>query len=113
MKITFANKKLGKLANDDRKMDAALGKIRATILRRRLTQLEDAITLEEVRNLPGNYHELKNDRKGYWACDLDQPYRLVFTPHEDPIPTDADGKFIWLEITGVEVIEIIDYHKEK
>jgi proteic killer suppression protein len=38
---------------------------------------------------------------------------LVFTPHEDPIPTDADGKYIWLEITGVEVIEIIDYHKEK
>jgi len=49
-------------------------------------------------------------RKGQWACDLDQPYRLIFTPHEDPIPTDADGKYIWLEILGVEVIEIVDYH---
>ena len=113
MEITFTDKKLEKLANDDRKILKELGKIRATILRRRLTQLEDAITLEEVRNLPGNYHELKNDRKGQWSCDLDQPYRLVFTPHENPIPINADGQYIWLEITGVEVIEIINYHKEK
>lgn len=90
-----------------------LGKQRATILRRRLTQLEDATTLDEVRNLPGNYHELKNDRKGQWACDLDQPYRLVFTPHEKPIPTNIDGQYNWLAIFGVEVIEIINYHKEK
>lgn len=113
MEITFTDKKLEKLANDDRKMVKELGKIRATILRRRLTQLEDATTLEEVRYLPGNYHELKNNRKGQWSCDLDQPYRLVFTPHENPIPTNTDGQYIWLEITGVEVIEIINYHKEK
>ena len=113
MKITFTHKKLDKIANDDRKMVKELGKLRATILRRRLTQLEDAATLEEVRNLPGNYHELKNNRKGQWGCDLGQPYRLVFTPHENPIPSNADGQYIWLEITGVEIIEIINYHKEK
>ena len=113
MKITFTHKKLEKIANDDRKMVKELGKLRATILRRRLTQLEDAATLEEVRYLPGNYHELKNNRKGQWGCDLDQPYRLVFTPHENPIPSNADGQYIWLEITGVEIIEIINYHKEK
>jgi proteic killer suppression protein len=113
VKISFADKKLEKMANDDRKMLSALGKIRATILRRRLTQLEDAATLEEVRYLAGNYHELKNDRKGQWGCDLDQPYRLVFTPHENPIPTNEDGQYIWLEITGVEVIDIVNYHKEK
>ena len=113
MKITFEDRKLEKLANDDRKMLKELGKQRATILRRRLTQLEDATTLEDVRYLPGTYHELTNNRKGQWACDLDQPYRLIFTPHEDPIPANEDGGYIWLEITGVEVIEIINYHKEK
>ncbi|MDP3928022.1 MAG: type II toxin-antitoxin system RelE/ParE family toxin [Bacteroidota bacterium] len=113
MKITFTYKKLEKLANDDRKMLKELGKIRATIFRRRLTQLEDASNLEEVRYLPGNFHELKNDRRGQWACDLDQPYRLVFTPHENPIPTNKDSQYIWIEITGVEVIEIINYHKER
>jgi proteic killer suppression protein len=40
------------------------GKIRATKIRARLTQLKFAKTLEDVRYLPGNYHELTGDRKG-------------------------------------------------
>ncbi len=87
-----------------------MGPIRAKLYNRRLGDLRNAQTLEDVRNLPGHYHELKNDRKGQWACDLDQPYRLVFEPHEKPIPADEDGKYIWLQIKGVEIIEIIDYH---
>ena len=111
MEITFDDNKLEKLANDDRKMLKELGKVRATILRRRLTQLEDARTLEDVRYLPGNYHELTQNRKGQWGCDLDQPYRLVFTAIEKPIPLNGDGQYGWLEISGVEIIEIINYHK--
>ncbi|MBS1631969.1 MAG: hypothetical protein KF825_13810 [Ferruginibacter sp.] len=113
MKITFTDKKLEKLANDDRKLLKEFGKIRADKIKARLAQLSFAATLEEVRNLPGNYHELTSNRKGQWACDLDQPYRLIFTPHENPIPSNEHGQYIWLEITGVEVIEIINYHKEK
>ena len=113
MIITFSNKKLHRLANDDRKMQKELGQVRAKIFKRRLSQLQDAVTLEDVRHLPGRYHELTGDRKGQWACDLDQPYRLIFTPHEDPIPINEDGQYIWLEIVGVEVIEIINYHNEK
>ena len=69
-----------------------------------------AETLEEVRNLPGRYHELTGNRKGQWACDLDHPYRLIFVPHEDPIPTNPDGQYIWIEIKGVEIIDIGNYH---
>jgi len=111
MELKFTDKKLEKLANNDRKMLKELGKIRATVLRRRLTQLEDARTLEDVRYLPGNYHELTQNRKGQWGCDLDQPYRLVFTAIEKPIPLNSDGQYVWLEISGVEIIEIINYHK--
>jgi len=89
------------------------GKVRATILRRRLTQLEEARTLEDVRYLPGNYHELTQNRKGQWGCDLDQPYRLIFTAIEKPIPLNYDGQYVWVEISGVEIFEIINYHKEK
>jgi proteic killer suppression protein len=113
VKITFEDKKLEKLVNDDRKLVKEFGKLRAAKIKARLAQLKFASTLEEVRNFPGNYHELINNRKGQWACDLDQLYRLVFTAHENPIPTNADGRYIWLEIKGVEVIEIINYHKEK
>jgi proteic killer suppression protein len=110
VKITFTEKKLEKIANDDKLMLKKLGSIRAKIFRRRMTALQDASTLEEVRHLPGNFHELVKDRKGQWACDLDQPYRLIFTPHENPIPTNEDGQYVWLEIVGIEIIEITNYH---
>jgi len=113
LKITFTHKKLENLVNDDRKMLKEFGKIRAQKLRLRLTQLLDAESLEDVKFMPGNYHELKNERKGQWACDLDQPYRLIFTPHEKPIPINEDGQYVWIEIKGVEVIEIVNYHKER
>lgn len=112
MEITFSNKKLEKLANDDRKCLKEMGKVRAGKYKDRLIQLRFAQTLEDVKNLPGNYHELVGDRKGQWACDLDQPNRLVFEPHENPIPTNEDGKYIWFEIKGIEVIEITDYHSK-
>ena len=99
-----------KLANDYRKCQKEMGQIRAKLLHKRLGDLFDALTLEDVRYLPGHYHELTGNRKGQWACDLDQPHRLIFEPHENPIPTDATGKYIWLEIKGVRFLEIIDYH---
>lgn len=110
MNISFGNKKLEKLANDFRKCQKEFGPIRAKLYNKRLSDLLNAQTLEDVRYLPGHYHELKEDRKGQWACDLDQPYRLVFEPQEKPIPTDISGKYIWLEIKAVEIIEIADYH---
>lgn len=113
MEIKFTDKKLAKVVNNDAKMLKEYGSVRFKLLRRRLTQLEVAKTLEDVRLLPGNYHELTTTRKGQWACDLDQPYRLVFTPQERPIPVNENGQYIWIEITSIEIIEIINYHKEK
>lgn len=110
MEITFDDTKLEKLANDFRKCQKEMGQIRANLYNKRLGDLRNSISLEDVRNLPGRYHELIGNRKGQWACDLDQPYRLLFKPHEDPIPIDEHGKYIWAEIKGVEIIEIINYH---
>lgn len=110
MDISFQDKKLEKLLSNESKLARAFGPIRTKLLLMRLGALADALTLEDVRNMPGNFHELKADRKGQWACDLDQPYRLIFEPHEDPIPTDSSGKYVWLEIKGVEIIEITNYH---
>jgi len=87
-----------------------LGKIRASLFKRRLDDLKSCATLEDARNLPGKYHELTGDRKGEWSCNLDHPNRLIFTAHETPIPIDSDGRYLWIEITGIEVIEITDYH---
>ena len=87
-----------------------MGEKQGTIFLKRLTDLRDAETLEDVRYLPGRYHELTNNRKGQWACDLNHPYRLIFTPQETPIPINQAGQYIWCEIVGIEIVEIVDYH---
>lgn len=110
MNISFQNKKLEKLLGNPSKLRRELGPLRAKLFLLRLGSLIDAVTLEDVRHVPGNFHELKSGRKGQWACDLDQPYRLIFEPHEEPIPTDSTGRYVWLEIKGVEIIEITNYH---
>jgi len=63
----------------------------------------------KLEKLANDYRKCQKE-SGQWSCDLDQPYRLVFEPQEKPIPTDKSGKYIWLEIKAVEIIEIADYH---
>ncbi|APY10274.1 killer suppression protein HigA [Seonamhaeicola sp. S2-3] len=110
MNISFSNSKLKKYANNDDQGVKNLGALRHKKYKKRLDQLRASMTLEDVRYQPGRFHELTGDRKGQWACDLDHPYRLIFKPREDPIPTDGNGKYIWVEILGVDIIEIADYH---
>ena len=110
MEVTFKDNKLKKLSENYSKCLQVMGSIRAKLFFKRLNELYDAFCLEDLRNVPGGYHELLGNRKGQWACNLDHPYRLIFEPFEKPIPTDESGKYIWLEIKEIEIIEIIDYH---
>jgi len=110
MKLFFKDNKFKKICDKPEKLFKVMGKIRAEKLLQRLDDLATAKTLEDTRNLPGHYHELSGDRKGQWACDLDQPYRLIFEPAEKPIPTDENGKYIWSAITIIEIDEITNYH---
>ena len=110
MNLKFSDNKLEKYANNDRTGSKKLGEKRFKKYKQRLDQLKASKTLEDVRFQPGRFHELTSNRKGQWACDLDHPYRLIFEPQENPIPIDSDGKYIWVEIKGVEIIEIDDYH---
>ncbi|WP_099371208.1 type II toxin-antitoxin system RelE/ParE family toxin [Sphingobacterium sp. 1.A.5] len=110
MIITFSKNNLKKIASDPKKCLKEFGNIRSKKILQRLSDLKTADTLEDVRHLPGKFHELGENRKGQWACHLDGNYRLIFKPHEDPIPTNEDGQYIWIEILGVEIIEVVDYH---
>ncbi len=109
MDISFDDNKLKKYANNNSEAVKKLGQRRALLYKQRLDDLFDAQTLEDLRHLPENYHELTGNRKGQWACSLDHPYRLIFEPHENPIPTNKSGQYLWIEIKGVEIIEIVDY----
>lgn len=110
MKISFDTYKLEKVFKDFNKCKRAFGDKRAKLIFARIAAFNAAESFEDLREMPGRYHELKSPRKGQWACDLDHPYRLIFTPTHRPIPVDNDGFYIWSEIFEVKLIEIIDYH---
>src|SRR5664280_2034572 len=111
MDIAFKQDLLGKCANDHRYAQRKLGPLRAKKYLLRLQQIRAAACLNDLRNLPqADFHELKADRKGQLACDLDHPYRLIFVPAHNPIPKKQDGGLDWSQVTAVTVLEIVDYH---
>lgn len=110
MDIDFAAKRLEKLCNSDRDLVKAFGSQRARVFRRRLDQLRAAENLEVLRSLPGRCHELTGDRKGTLSIDLDGPYRLLFEPVDEPIPTKADGGLDWTLVTVIRILEVEDTH---
>lgn len=110
MDVTTKDKNLLLALQNDPKAAKKFGANMLRVLQQRIKHLQRVNNLEEIRNYPGRFHELVDNRKGQWACDLGQPYRLVFIPHENPIPTDENGKYIWIEIKGVELIEVTNYH---
>lgn len=76
----------------------------------RLYDLRAVPTLAGMRTLPGRCHELRGNRAGQLALDLDHPRRLIFQPAHSPVPRTRDGNLIWEQVTAVEIIEVEDYH---
>jgi len=110
MDISFSSSKLEKACNSDKDLRKKFGERQGAKLKQRLGELRAASCLEELRNVPGNYHELKEDRKWQLGVSLVHPYRLIFSPKNDPLPLKPDGGLDWQRITIVEIIEVVDYH---
>ncbi len=64
-----------------------------------------------MRNLPGRCHELVQDRAGQLSLDLDHPYRLIFAPANEPLPTKPDGGIDWTQVTAVNILGVEDTHE--
>lgn len=111
MDIIFQDRKLEKACNDQSLLVRRFGPIRAKLLRRRLDEFRAADTLEVMRSLPQvRCHELKGNRAGTLAVDLDHPYRLIFESANNPIPRKSDGGLNWEEVTAIRVLTMEDYH---
>ncbi len=110
MEIYFENTKLRDLANDEKKAIQKLGKLRAKIFFKRLESLYFADTPEELKFLPGNFHQLKHSRQGQWACDLSHPYRLVFEMYCLSNQNKITDEEQLADAYRVQILEIIDYH---
>jgi len=109
--ILFQDQKLANICNSESSLIRKHGPRRATLLRRRLDQFRAAENLEVLRSLPQvRCHELKGDRAGTLAVDLDHPYRLIFEPANNPVPRKPDGGLYWTAITVIRVLCVEDYH---
>ena len=111
MDILFQDQRLAKVCNNESLLIRKHGTIRAKLLRRRLDELRAAENLEILRSLPQvRCHELKGNRAGTLAVDLDHPYRLIFEPAHDPIPRKPDGGLDWAGVTAIRILSVEDYH---
>ena len=111
MKISFINTKLHKLCNSEKESKIQLGRETSKVLMQRLDDLEAATTLEDMRNIPGNCHQLKGDRQGEIAISLRGQNRLIFIPNHNPLPVRADGSMDWNKITSIQITAVnINYH---
>lgn len=105
LKIEFRDKDLELCATDEAYAIRRMGKKRAICYRNRIYSLRLAKNFADLSLVPGHFHELVGNRKGQWACDLDQPYRLIIWGAE------PDKVVIWAEVNEAEIVEIVDYHK--
>jgi plasmid maintenance system killer protein len=111
VKILFQDRTLEKAYNNQSLLVRKYGPIRAKLLKRRLDDLEDAENLEVLRSFPQTRcHELKGNRAGTLAVDLDHPYRLIFEPANDPVPRKPDGGLDWTKVTMIRILTVENYH---
>ncbi len=111
MEIYFADPKLERIVNTKRDLVRKFGDRMATLMRRRLDDMDAADSLENLRPLPGRYHELIGDRTGQLSADLVHPLRLIFEPLEKPYPEKPSGGMDWSKVKRVIVVGVEDTHE--
>jgi proteic killer suppression protein len=99
--------KLSKLLNDESALKRKFGVIRATRIRRRLSEFTAAENLSKISYLPpARLHQLHGDREGQFAVDVVKNWRITFDGFdENDNHTTDKGKIVSLLIHGIE-----DYH---
>jgi plasmid maintenance system killer protein len=111
VEINFDNSKLERECNNHRALIKRYGDRMASVIRRRLDDLDAAETLDELRHLPGRCHELLHDRAGQPSLDFVHPERLIFVPALSPVPRKPDGGLDWQRVTSILILGIEDTHE--
>lgn len=98
MEITYRSKKLEKICTNAHEAEKSYSPKMAEKIHARIDEISAADTVEMLVQFHiGRCHPLHGDRKGQYAMDLVNPYRLVF---------EKRGNLIQV----AQIIEIVDYH---
>lgn len=109
MYIEFKKKNLRRQCESFAALRKAFGDIIAKQVVKRLNTLKAADCIEDLDPLPPTRcHPLKGNRKGQYAMNVGQPYRLIFEPLAETRIV-RDEKETRPE-RGVRVLAIEDYH---
>jgi len=110
MKIIFNSKRLQKVVNKRKKLARKFGHQNARKISEIMKMLSATDNLAEVPSKsPVNCHQLKGDKKGHFAVNVHNPYRIIFKPAE-PIPRKEDGGIDLERVIKINIIDIKDYH---
>ncbi len=110
MKIDFLSVKDKDFFEDSKKVAKKYGPGNAKKLQSRLDDLDAAQSMDDMRNMPGHWEELKNDRAGQFSTRLQGGLRLMVKPQKQPPPTKPDGGLDWRAIDNIYIFEMADYH---
>lgn len=97
MRIVFEDPRLEKLLANKAKAYRKYGYKAIDTLYARLSDIESVASVSELAMLPGDFHQLKYNMSGLWACSLTGTLRLIMRIEDDM----------------TAIIEITDYHKRK
>ncbi|MQS76206.1 type II toxin-antitoxin system RelE/ParE family toxin [Companilactobacillus halodurans] len=98
MRITFKNNKIERECLHNDIAIRKFGLDMAIKIEQRISEIWSFETVEQLVQLSiGRCHPLHGSRKGQYAMDLIQPYRLIFVKSK-------------LGLQVVQIIEITDYH---
>ncbi|HOW55707.1 MAG TPA: type II toxin-antitoxin system RelE/ParE family toxin [Syntrophorhabdaceae bacterium] len=113
MIIYFRTRQLERIGSQEREMVKQLGTKQAGKLRQRLMELRAAEVLSDISHLPpARCHQLSSGKDaGTFSVDLNDQYRLLFIPADDPIPLCDDGGIDTTKVREIEIIEIRDTHR--
>ncbi|KJR41800.1 killer suppression protein HigA [Candidatus Magnetoovum chiemensis] len=112
MELYFKNRKLERILKSEKEIVKAYGQKNAMLIKRRMSILKAESSLAGVsHNKPERRHELKGDRKGQFAVDVNEQIRIVLKPAHNPAPEKEDGSIDLSKVTAVIILSVEDYHK--
>jgi toxin HigB-1 len=100
-----------KVLDDPSLMKKRYGEPAATRLQKRIMELWACDALADMRQHKGaRLHQLRGERHGQFAVDVDGGRRLIFEPGDNPVPMLPDGGIDESKITCIVLLELEDYH---
>ena len=111
MEITFKTQKLQNIFSSQSSLIKKYGVDRGRKIMRRISLLLAAQNLNEIPpDPPTRRHRLSGNRKGQFAVNINENYRLVFEPNYYPLPLKKDGGIDLELITSIKILDVEDYH---